>query len=133
MDFQKYYSNQARENLPVFTGAPYQRGYGFGSVFKRFFRWAIPIIKQHAAPVVRNVGKEVLKSAVNIATDTLEGHDLKSSAKTHVKNSLNNISKQYGSAIRKKSKKSRVFKKANENKFGHSNNRLNKRRLDIFD
>ena len=37
MDFDSYYVTQAKENLPVLRGAAYQRGYGFGNVFRRFF------------------------------------------------------------------------------------------------
>lgn len=46
MNFENYSSSQARENIPVFNGSRYQRGYGFGSVFKNIFRWIIPIVKK---------------------------------------------------------------------------------------
>ena len=36
MNFENYYVSQAKENLPIFRGAPFQRGYGFGGVFKVF-------------------------------------------------------------------------------------------------
>ena len=101
MDFERYYSNQAKENIPVFRGSPYQRGAGFVSVFRRIFRWIVPIIKEHALPVVKSVGKEALKTAVNIATDTLDGKDFKTSAKNQVKSSLNKFSDQFGNGKRK--------------------------------
>ena len=79
MDFNNYYSQQAKQTIPVFRAAPYQRGSGIGNVFKRIFRWIVPIIKEHALPIVKSVGKEALKSAVNIASDTINGKDFKTS------------------------------------------------------
>ena len=142
MDFENYYSKQAKETIPVFRASPYQRGSGFGSVFKRLFRWIVPIIKEHALPVVKSVGKEALKTAVNIANDTLDGKDLKTSAKDQVKTSLNNFSNQFGngkSKGKKKKKKKVVFKKLRLKKkssllFKSNKSPSNKKRkLDIFD
>lgn len=135
MDFEKYYSDQAREKIPVFRGSPYQRGAGFGSVFRRIFRWIVPIIKEHALPVVKSVGKEALKTAVNIATDTLDGKDLKTSARDQVKKSLNKFSNQIGSGKRTLK---RVFKKQGSKRKSSlvkKNNKKphKKRKLDIFD
>lgn len=140
MDFENYYSQQAKETIPVFRGSPNQRGSGFGSVFKRLFRWIVPIIKEHALPVVKSVGKEALKSVVNIATDTLDGKDLKTSAKNQVKSSLNKFSNQYGNGKSKgKRRKKVVFKKLRLKKKPSLLFKLNKtppnkkRKLDIFD
>lgn len=143
MDFENYYSKQAKEIIPVFKAAPYQRGFGFGSVFKRIFRWIVPIIKQHAIPVVKSAGKEVLKSAVNIATDTLDGKDFKTSARDQAKKSLTKFSNQYGNGKTrrpsKKKKKKLLFKKVKSKKksslLSKSNNTTlkKKRKLDIFD
>ena len=94
MDFEQYYKNQIKE--PVFRGSSYQRGYGFGDVFKKFFRWILPIVKQHAAPIAKTVGQEALKSAVNIANDALDGKDFGDSSKSRIKESLNNLSVKYG-------------------------------------
>ncbi len=41
----------------------YNEGYGFGDVFRKFFRWIVPIIKKNATPVLQNVGNEIVKSA----------------------------------------------------------------------
>jgi hypothetical protein len=144
MDFENYYSSQAKEAIPVFRGAPYQRGSGFGSVFKKIFRWIIPIIKEHALPVVKSAGKEALKTALNIANDTIDGKDFVSSAKQQVKNSLNKFSNQYGNGkAKKKAKKKALFKKTQnkkktsqliQNKITKPNfSNKKKRKLDIFD
>lgn len=134
MDFSNYYASQAKQNLPVFRGASYQRGFGFGNVFRRFFRWVVPILKENALPVIKNLGKETLKSAINVANDTLEGQDFKTSAKSHLKNSLNNISKKYGAGTKRKKgvyKAHKTLKKPSKSvRFKKS---TKKRRLDIFD
>ena len=80
MDYEKYYKNQI--NKPVFRGVVFQKGHGFGDVFKNFFRCIVPIVKQHAAAIASTLGKEALKSAVNIATDTLDGKKLSENKKT---------------------------------------------------
>ena len=90
MDYESYYKNQI-EN-PVFRGAVYQRGHGFGDVFKKFFRWIVPIVKQYAGPIASTVGKEALKSAINIANDSLDGKSFTTSSKDRFKESLNNLS-----------------------------------------
>lgn len=63
--------------------------------------------KKNASPIVKNVGKEAFKTAVNIANDTLEGKDIKSSLKSRVKDSLNSISTQYGNGKKYHYKKKR--------------------------
>ena len=128
MDFEKYYKNQINE--PVFRGAVFQRGHGFGDVFKKFFRWIVPIVKQHAAPIANTVGKEALKSAVNIATDTIDGKDFSQSTKNRVKESLNNLSTIYGNG-RKRKRPIKASSKSSKNKKKKKNSK--KRKLDIFD
>ena len=105
MDYESYYKNQI-EN-PVFRGAVYQRGHGFGDVFKKFFRWIVPIVKQYAGPIASTVGKEALKSAINIANDSLDGKSFTTSSKDRFKESLNNLSTKIGSG-RKRKKKTKI-------------------------
>lgn len=135
MDFEKYYQLQSKNNFPVYAGNRSMRGYGFGSVFKRFFKWIMPIVKENALPVVKNIGKEALKSAVNIANDTIDGKTLKESAKSNMKKSLNKISEQYGNGAKKKLS---IIGKANQkdiffNMRQKNSKKKKKRVLDIFD
>lgn len=64
-DFSRYYSNQAGNgfsDINVFRGTPYQRGYGIGSVFKRF---GIPLAKflgRHLLNTGLSVGSEIASS-----------------------------------------------------------------------
>ena len=77
------------------------------------------------------MGKEALKSAVNIATDTVDGKDFSQSTKNRVKESLNNLSTIYGNG-RKKKRKSSI--KVAPNLFKKKKKKTTKKRkLDIFD
>ena len=83
------------------------------------------------------MGKELLKSAVNIATDTLGGKKLSERSKDRLKESLANISTKYGSGKRKRpkklSRKKKQYRKAAKRKIKSKNKILKKRKLDIFD
>jgi hypothetical protein len=96
MDFKTYYENQIGSGLPVFHGAKYQRGHGLGSIFKSFYRWISPIFKQHAVPVLKQgaaaLGEEAVRTAANIATDSLGGKKLEEAALDRAKEAVENIS-----------------------------------------
>lgn len=110
MDFNKYYVDQATGNYPVFRGSAFQRGYGLGNIFQRFFSWALPLLKQHALPIAKQIGKEVVSNVAGIANDAIEGRDIEESAKEKFKNSLEKIQKGRGQK-RKKSFHKSVSKK----------------------
>lgn len=127
MNYEKYYNDQARENIPVFRGSTYQRGHGFGSVFKKLFRWIVPIVKENAKPIVKKVGREAVKTAVNIASDALEGQNFKDSAKKRIIESIKNVSGQTGDGILKRNGYKRKRKKSKKVLIRKT------RKLDIFD
>ena len=81
------YSNQNSE-FPVFRALKYQKGYGLGGVFKRLFKWIMPIIKEKAVPILKTVGKSVLKGTSNIAKDALDGRNVKESANDRFEETL---------------------------------------------
>lgn len=68
-------------NIQLYSGMPYQRGYGLGGTFRRFFSWIVPILKKHAVPVIQDglkeVGKTALGTAADIAKDSLNGVNIK--------------------------------------------------------
>ena len=136
MDFKSYYINQAGNGLPYFVGSQYQKGYGLGGVFRNIFRWIMPIVRDHAIPVAKSVGKELLRTATNVAQDTLNGEDFKQSTKKRLRESfiLKICLKKYikvkvkvlktGLNIKNTKRKSKSIKK----KF----KKVKKRKLDIF-
>ena len=60
---------QKGNGMPAFVGVPYQRGRGLGCLFRRLFRFAMPLLKSAA----KAVGKEALQTTANIATDLAKG------------------------------------------------------------
>jgi hypothetical protein len=44
-------------NLNYYRGRNFQRGYGIGNLFGKFFRWIVPFVKTHALQVVKNTAK----------------------------------------------------------------------------
>lgn len=91
MNYRQYYENQIGSGIPVFSGQAFQKGFGLGGTFRKFFKWVMPLLSKHALPLVRNVGKELVKGVSNVALDTIEGKDLKESANSNIEKTINNI------------------------------------------
>jgi len=70
------YVQRGRGDFPVFRGSRMQRGYGLGSVLSGMFRTAIPFLKSG----VKALGKEALRTGVNIGQDVLSGQNFKTAA-----------------------------------------------------
>jgi hypothetical protein len=135
MDYEQYFTNQAINKSPVFEGYRFQRGYGLGGIFRKLFKWIMPIMKQHAVPVAKTVGQELLKGATNIAKDAFKGRNLKESANQRFEETLTELSNKAGvmkgdglaSDINTPIKKKRKLKKILKSNFRR------KRKVDIFD
>lgn len=112
-----------------YKGAVYQRGYGLGNQFRRFYNWIFPLIRKHAVPKIekgiQKLGEESINSVTNIAKDVLAGKDLKTAATENINKSITNIKQSVedtleGKGIKRKSPKILFLKKS-------------KRLKDIFD
>jgi hypothetical protein len=128
MDIEQYFKRQLEGNAqyPVFRGLRYQRGYGLGGVFRKLFRYIVPFVKEHGVPLLKTVGKTALNSATNLATDALDGKNIKESAKQRLKETFEDLKKKAdmkGNGINK-GRKRQLTRKVKANK---------KRKLDIFD
>lgn len=117
-----------RDDL-FFKGAVYQKGYGIGNQFRRFYNWIVPLFKKHAAPTIekglKKLGEESINSVSNIAKDVLAGKELQSSAQENISRSITNLKKSVedtleGKGIKRKRSKILLLKKS-------------KRLKDIFD
>ena len=117
MEYEKYFLQQQPINFPTYKGVRYQGGYGLGNVFKRFFKWIVPIIKDKAVPVLKDVGKKVGESVksgtTNFARDALDGKDIKESAKTRFEETKNDIKskiEQRGEGINKRKRRKKLIR-----------------------
>jgi hypothetical protein len=127
MDYCKYYREQAGSGVSAFQGARYQRGSGLGNVFKKFYRWLLPVFKTHALPVLTNgaksLSKEAIQTAANIATDTLNDVNLMSAVQNRSTEAINNFKHKYlrqegRGGIKRKKQQFKSFKnKSKRNKY----------------
>ena len=94
--YNKY--NQLGGVLNVYKGPMMQEGYGLGDIFKKFFKWMVPLVKKHAVPLLKSgaqtVGHEVLKSATNIAKDAIDGKNLSESADTNINAAVDTLKRK---------------------------------------
>ena len=79
--FQDYYAHQSGNGLNYYEGKTFQRGYGFGGLFRSFFRAAVPILKSGA----KAVGKQLFHSGVDVMNDLSQGENVKVAVKRRLK------------------------------------------------
>lgn len=107
----------------IFRGSQYQKGYGLGDQFRRFFSWIVPLVSKHALPTLKEagkaVGKEALSTAADIAKDTISGKNFKEAAEERVSSAIDTLKNKAeekllrgkGIKRRRKSKKYTIIKK----------------------
>ncbi len=69
---------RSQAGLPAFAGVRYQKGHGLGNTVRRLSKMIIPEIKKNA----KVVGKQALKTGINVVSDVMQGKSLKKSLKT---------------------------------------------------
>ena len=70
-----------------FSGTPYQRGAGLGSLFRSLFRAILPIAKTAG----KAIGKRALSAGAEIATDLVAGKNFKQSLEQHGKEATSDL------------------------------------------
>lgn len=111
-----------------FRGPPYQLGYGLGGSFRKFFKWIVPLVKEHTIPHIKSgladLGRTAIGSVGDFARDVANGQDLHTSAKLHLHNAVENvkhkIEKKLRGGKRKKRgiiRKNRIILKKKSKKF----------------
>lgn len=100
MNFNEYYSKQAEGEWKATKLN--QRGSGLGGIFRKFFRWIVPLIQQHALPMLQDganaVSEEVIQSTSDIAQDTVQ--NVVSSAKRRYGTAVENLKARAENALR---------------------------------
>ena len=74
--YENYYLSQVGHGMPYFSGARVQQGYGLGNLFSSIAKSVLPLVEKGA----KTLGKQVLQSGVNFASDVLQGKNVKQSA-----------------------------------------------------
>ena len=94
----QHYVNQ--QNGKGFSGIPYQRGNGLGSLFRGLFRVLLPVVKSAG----RAVGKQALRTGAQIASDLVAGESLKSSVENRGRRGASNLLKKAAAEIKQQGK-----------------------------
>jgi hypothetical protein len=115
--YKNYYLSQHGNGTPIFQGYRGQRGHGLGSILSGFFRSALPIFKQG----LKLFGREALRTGAKIATDVADGQSLGDSARSRIRERINeqfpNFISQSGSGKRRRRIKRRRTKRAKKDIF----------------
>ena len=100
-ELENYYAGQVG-GLPVFSGAPYQRGHGLGSLFRGLAKMAIPLLKKGA----KRLGKEALSTGLAIGSDVMQGKNVKQAAKTRGREATRRVLR--GQGIKRKTQRKSI-------------------------
>ena len=107
-----------------FAGTPFQRGYGFGGMFRSLLRSAKPWLKAAG----KDVGKEAMISTGRILDNIAHGADVKDTlieeAKQGVKRAVKRIGQRGGSGIPKKKRKTTKRRKSPKKRAGGKKKRV---------
>ena len=104
-----YYTRQRGDGMmPVFVGAPYQRGHGLGSILSGLFSKIVPFFRTNGRRIVSNL----LRTGVDVATDVLEKKRgftdaVKERVPEGIKRTAQDIDWQSGSGIAKRRRRHR--------------------------
>lgn len=79
-EYGEFYA-QTGGMVPVFSGAPYQKGFGLGNVLAGLMKAALPIVKKGAV----SLGKTALRTGLKTARDAIGGKNLKSAFLNNVR------------------------------------------------
>ena len=129
-DYESYYKNQSGGGGQFFQGTRYQKGYGLGGILKGLFRSALPMI----AKGVKTIGKQAMRTGIDIAGDALSGQDLKSSSKRRLKQAGRSLtSKALRNVGVHPSKKKSIKRRKSTQIHRSTPNKRMRRSPDIFD
>jgi hypothetical protein len=105
-------------NYNIYRGSPYQRGYGLGGTFRKFFRWIVPLVQKHAFPVIesgfKTVGKTALETAADITKDAISGRNIRQAAETRINSAVAQLKERAektlrGEGIKKRKKNQKII------------------------
>lgn len=122
--YEDYYKQQVGNGLAVFRGATVQRGHGIGGFFSSLLKGALPMIKAGA----KTLGKQLLKTGMDITSDVIEGKNFKDSAKDRFSESGQQMVKRISSMMGNGKRKRKTSCQITSNK-----RRRTKAKVDIFD
>ena len=129
--YDDYYVGQVGHGMPFFSGTRIQRGHGLGNMFSGLVRAAMPLVKSG----MKALGKQGLKTGLQIAGDVMSGQKPRQAAKRRAKQAGNQlIDEAFGPpgkrATRGRQSRGRGIKRPASTRSGSSSQ--SKRQRDIF-
>ena len=99
MNQNNYYKAQrGGRSFDGYKGTYWQKGYGLGGTFQKFWKWIVPIFKKHALPSIQTgletLGNEGISTVKNIAKDVMQGKKFKESAEDNIDIAVGNLQKK---------------------------------------
>lgn len=99
--------HQLGSGLNYYQGSTFQKGYGFGGLFRSLFRAAVPLFKSGA----KAVGKQLFHSGVNVLSDLSRGENIKVAAKRRLKEAGQNLTDKAATKVKTMIGSGRRYKK----------------------
>ena len=93
---EAYYSNQAAQSMPHFSGNYRQRGSGFGALAAGIGRVSLPLARKFLWPAAKKIGRDLL---VQGAAELVEVATKKKSAKQASKNTVAKTARKQGGSL----------------------------------
>lgn len=89
--YEHYYKHQAGSGVGViYKGAAHQRGHGIGSFLGGLFRSVLPLLKNGA----KVVGKEMMNTGVGLLSDMVNNKPLEESVKSRVRDATSTLKRK---------------------------------------
>lgn len=113
--FRKYYDQSGSgflNSVEVYRGQP-QRGHGLGNFFRSLGRTVMPLISKGA----RAIGKQVLRTGAEVASDVLSGENVGESIKKRSKAAASDALDNYLNRKRKRPAQGAPKRKKRKNGF----------------
>jgi len=125
--FEDYYLRQVGNGMAYFQGANRQAGHGLGQVLKSLFRSAIPLVSSGA----KVLGKQMLKTGLQVASDVAAGKRLKKSVNTRTREGGTQLLGQINERVRGRSPTKRKQTTKRKNAL-YAKRKRNTKTVDIF-
>lgn len=91
VDWSAHFREMQTGGNAYFSGTPYQRGAGIGSVFGSLFRYLIPMLKTFG----KEIGREGLSVGSRVLNDLAAGTDVRNAVVNNASDGLRNILAQH--------------------------------------
>jgi len=91
VDWSAHFEQMQTGGSAYFSGTPYQRGAGIGSIFGSLFRYLMPMLKTFG----KEIGREGLSVGSRVLNDLASGSDVRNAVVNNASDGLRNLLSQH--------------------------------------